>query len=75
VSRGITLQDQEQLGIPEERRISNAPSATPAGIQGGELAPGLWFTKANRHRANVSDAHPEIIAFLEEHPEFEVTRY
>lgn len=74
-SRGLTFADQTRLGIPDDRRVSNAPEASPAGLEGGPLQPGLWFTKQNRHRVNITSMHPQLVQFLDEHGDFEVTRY
>lgn len=68
-SRGLTTQDQMNMGIPKDKvfETSNTP---------GHFEPGLWLAPWNNHRANITGAHPALVAYMEEQPEeFAVTRY
>lgn len=64
--RGLTAQDQIQLGIPKDKVLH----------AGDPNLSGAWWTRANRHRLEVTKAHPLLLQYLEEDdPNFTVQRF
>lgn len=64
--RGLTPKDQmEAIGVPASKVFNS-----------GDDRLGAWWTPGNRHRLNVTDAHPLLIRYLEkEDPDFTIERY
>lgn len=72
--RGLTLDDQRGIGVPQDAVIDNSKTAQPRTLL-EPLEPGLWFTLQNRHRADITEAHPILREYLEEDADFELKSY
>jgi hypothetical protein len=72
-TRGLTFEDQRLMGVPEEALFDNSEKASYSGLK---LSKGMWFTKNNRHRVDITGAHPVVLRYLEDDDSsFEVERY